>query len=128
MAGTTFKAVDLGKVEQGKFQIDCEKAFIKLQKEVIKHHEKHEIEVSGKLTMTIEIKAKDGGYRLIGNIVEKLPTEPRNITTAFAADTDEGDRCLFSAAGGTSTANPKQAVLCHDDGSKIEEPETTKTE
>ncbi len=127
MAGTTFTPVDLGKVEQGKFQTDCEKAFVKLQKAVIQHHEKHELEVSGKLTMTIEIKAKDGGYRLIGNIVEKIPTEPRNITTAFAADTDEGDRCLFSAAGGTSTTNPKQSVLCNEDGSEIENPEKAKT-
>jgi hypothetical protein len=128
--GTKYTPVDLAKVEQGQFKNDCDTSFLRLQKEIIAHYEKYGIPVSGKINMSIEIKAEDGVFKIISKIDEKLPTrppDPRRITTAFVDESEGGEKCLFSADSGTSTGNPKQQKLCHDDGRNLK-PEQAKSE
>jgi len=123
---TQFAPVEWGTIKQGEFAKECERAFRKLQKGLIEHVDKFGIAAMAVLTTKISIKydTEKEAFAIITDIDEKQPKIPSNhsVTSAFLSeDPESGEPCLFSQKAGTTTGNPRQALICDDKGHKIDQ-------
>jgi hypothetical protein len=121
---TQFAPVEWGTIKQGDFAKECEKAFRKLQKGLIGHVEKFGLAAAAVLTtkVTIRYDVDKEAFAIITDIDEKQPKIPSNhtVTSAFLSeDPDSGEPCLFSQKAGTSTGNPRQALICDEQGHMV---------
>ena len=121
---TQFAPVEWGTIKQGDFAKECEKAFRKLQKGLIEHVEKFGLAAAAVLTtkVTIRYDVDKEAFAIITDIDEKQPKIPSNhtVTSAFLSeDPVNGEQCLFSQKAGTSTGNPRQALICDEQGHMV---------
>jgi hypothetical protein len=125
---TQFVPINLGLIKQGDFIDECEKAFRDAQVKLIKHVEQYGRTAAAIVNAKISIKydSEKESYAIVTDVDEKLPKAPPKVTTAFVSeDPATGQACLFGKASGTENDNPRQQLLCTQDGKTVD-PETGK--
>lgn len=126
---TKFAEVEIGGLEQGEFMKRCEEQFAILQKEVLDHVEKMDNKdgkATGILVMKVAIQYENKGYRILTEAERRRPKKNHiGVSTAFVNQSQTGQMQLFAQASGTTSGNPRQSVLCTNDG-KIVPPGDTK--
>jgi hypothetical protein len=118
---TKFEEVNLGNIEQGNFMEAAEAAFKEVCSSLIAHQATYGKDAAAKLTLGVSIAGKNGAFVLTTDIAKALPKKPAVMTTAMAERDVHGELCLFAQTGGTNKGpDPRQAVLCGDDGTPLQ--------
>ena len=115
---TQFAPVLLDSIEQGKYVERCYKSFDELQHALVSFVEKNDCNASTTLTMKITVKydKANKAYFIVTDIDKKPPKQPAGVTTAFVAQDPDGKQGLWSQRYGTTDGDPKQQLLCNEEG------------
>lgn len=121
---TRYDEVTVASIDQGGFLEEGEKAFSKVQKQVIAHAKKYGA-CCGEVALKVKISVDaDGFFKLVTDVSEKMPKKPSRITPAFVNEGQDGSECLFTQAGGIETGEKQQMQMqiCEPGGPPIAQP------
>ena len=125
--GKKYKAMRLKDIDEGRFAEAIDEEIRETAKKHIAHVAKFGSQIDGKTKsqviakLTIEYDGNsDGIYTLKGEIANKLPARPSNVTRAFHEQEQDGEDTLLVRVSGSDGSNPRQQKLCTDDGRAID--------
>jgi hypothetical protein len=121
-----FIPLEFDGVDEGRFKGSVNLALAEVQNDLIKFVKKHKEKAKGakagviiNITLAKEDKG-DGIFSIKATVQQKRPAVPASLTMAMETEKDDGESALFVRASGSGHDDPKQAVLCTQDGRTVD--------
>lgn len=120
------KPLTLDLIEEGRFEQEVNQVLAKNQADLIEYVRKHGKEAAkgAKAVLQVNVILKFEGpemenFSVKGELKRQLPARPAVTTLALADAKDDGEPSLFVRAAGSTADDPRQQVLCTEDGRTI---------
>lgn len=125
-----FLPVDISLIDEGRFLESGNRELAEVQKEAIAYARVYGDKAKGaktELTMKISLECDNpeaGSFRIKTSMRKSLPSPPAKVTIGMADKTQDGMDTLFVRSLGSGKDNPRQGVLCSEDGKRTVDQET----
>lgn len=117
-----FVPLEISGIDEGNFLDEANKALQQAQTGLIQFVRKYGEAANGAkavVNIAITIQKEDKGddiYSIKATLQQKLPAVPPSLTMAMETEKDNGEPSLFVRASGSTADDPRQGVLCTQDG------------
>jgi len=122
-----FIPLEFSLIEQGRFEEAVNEQLRSIQSGLVEYVRKygHSKTKGAKAELGLKIELKFEGrdendYSVKASLAKKVPIRPPVVTTAMSDEEQDGTPALFVKCSGSTTDNPRQSVLCTDDGRTVD--------